>query len=453
MNRRNTLGITDEELAEYMQVLIDQFTLSWLTGSIGHPLQLLWRRVDELATNELFSLAYSIKRLLEIDRKWTVAQVKLVMSREKNTYQGALFEIFALSMLHSNEHPIKPAKLNQAGFDGILTGVSGKEMRVSIKNYGASKYQQSFEKRAAELEVLVVQLLKKYAYLPCQVVLDFPDVYPEDREWNMLLERLDDMFKQQRMSAEPFSALVEPIDPSKPAKDENARAVFILMIYPFKDKLSSFHLKYQSYTLVITSAYHRNEYKNLFSKLQDACSNLAKHSAVETDNVFNSLFIHLPDSVSLEKAVEWITQYFEMFPGKPISLVLLYQPSVVDDLEHDVSRISNAFKVFTREDADVGANYTLSVPVGRVSDKSSDRMLVGTFADGRKQVFPFYDRYVYQRGKHYLRMTPDGKGGFQGNITRVGSGVYASLVVEIPGQPGSAALSGRFAPSDELLIL
>ena len=52
-----------------------------------------------------------------------------------------------------------------------------------------------------------------------------------------------------------------------------------------------------------------------------------------------------------------------------------------------------------------------------------------------------------------MKMLPDGKGGFYENMQKLGSGVYTSIVIEFPGQPGSAVIKGRFPPFDELLIL
>ena len=73
--------------------------------------------------------------------------------------------------------------------------------------------------------------------------------------------------------------------------------------------------------------------------------------------------------------------------------------------------------------------------------------------NGEEQSFPLYDRYVYQHGSHYLRMKPDGQGGLQGNITNLASGVHTSVIVELPNDPKSMILSGKFAPYDDLLIL
>jgi len=453
MKRRSNLKISEKELEDYMQVIIDSFSLDFLTNDSNHPIQILWKRNDELATNELFSLAYSIKELSKIDSKWTKEQIKIAKSKERNNSRGAIFEILSLNMLNSPEHPVVPAKINQAGYDGLVTKSGNQEMRVSIKNYGISNPQQRFEKKAKEVEQIILKLLKKYNYPPSQILLDFPDKYPEEHEWKMLLDRIDNIFQNQRNAQEPFAALVEPVNPLVELSKENSKVVFTIAASPFKNKIEQFHPNLNSYTLMISGVYHQNEHLNLYSKIEEACSNLSTHSAIENDKIINSLFIHLPDTISLSKCTNWLNDYFDLFPDKPISIVFLYQPTIALDLAANNTVINNCFNVYIRANRQIKGNYNFCIPVGRVSQESSNLIFIAEYPDGHKETFPLEDRYIYQHGEHYMRMMPDGKGGFQGNIQKLGSGVFVNAVIEFPGQPGSAIISGRFAPNDELLIL
>jgi hypothetical protein len=90
IKRRNSLKITDEELDSYMQTLVTEFGREWLARSSDNPIQILWKRNDELATNELYSLAWSVKVLLKIDKKWTKEQIKQAKSPARNNRQGAI---------------------------------------------------------------------------------------------------------------------------------------------------------------------------------------------------------------------------------------------------------------------------------------------------------------------------------------------------------------------------
>lgn len=453
IKRRNSLKMTDEELESYMQILIDSFSLEWLEKKNNHPIQLLWERNDELSTSELYSLADAIKSLRDIDPDWVKSQVKLAKSRDKNNSRGAIFELLSLSMMNTPEHPVQPAKRNQAGYDGIITKPEGQHTRVSIKSYGSSNFQQQFEKKAKEIEKTIIKLLKKYNYPPSQIILDFPDIFPEKREWELLENRIDQIFNEQRNATEPFTALAETIDPSIPLEPGNSRAIFVLIINPFRHNTEVFHPVFNTYTLMISAKFHKNEHLNIFSKLNDACSNLSKHAAIETTEIINSLIIHIPDTISLKQCTDWLNQYFDEFPDKPISFVILYQVSVADDLTTKTSSINHCVNIYTRKGKKIEGNYKFCIPVGSVSHISSDIFIVAEFPDGTKERIPIESKYYYQRGEHYMKMLSDGKGSYHGNIKRIGNGVHTNMVIEFPGQKQSAVLKGKFPPSDELFIL
>ena len=90
-------------------------------------------------------------------------------------------------------------------------------------------------------------------------------------DWKILHDNLDDMFKAQRDAPEKFTAYCT----DKPE--------WIVIVSPNIQTNGTFHSGYQSYTFVMSAAYHKNEHENLFSKLNDACSNLATHAASEDE--------------------------------------------------------------------------------------------------------------------------------------------------------------------------
>lgn len=453
MTRQNGLKISDDELERYMTILKVSFGLKWLEEKSDHPLQILWKRNDILATNELYTLACSIEDLNNIDSSWTKNQLLIAKSRDKNNRKGSIFEIIGLHMMNNPDHPVKPAQLNQAGYDGILRRNDGVEVRVSIKNYGKSSFQQSFDKKAKTVETKIIKLLRKYNYLPTQVVIDFPSQFPTEKDWKMLDDKIDGIFKLKRNDTDPFSAVVELLDNKKEFTADNSRIIFYLFIAPITFKKELLHEKYQSYTVLISAAYHHNEYKNLFSKMDEACSNLLKHSAVESENTINSLLLHLPDTVSLNICEKWLNDYFEEFPHKQITFVILYQPTVAEKLNTDETVIQHSCKIYVKNKKTIKGGYKFSIPVGIISEESTDLCFIAEFPDGKKEKVVLTDKYTYQHGEHFMKLQPDGKGGFYGNIKKLGNGVYTSLVIEMPGHKNSAVIKGRFPPSDELLIL
>lgn len=73
--------------------------------------------------------------------------------------------------------------------------------------------------------------------------------------------------------------------------------------------------------------------------------------------------------------------------------------------------------------------------------------------DGNRESVSVDDRYIYQRGQHYIQLRPGPDGSSSGNINYVAPGVFSNLALEFPNQPGRAVIAGKFPPSDELLIL
>ena len=444
---RQPIGIPDEKIESAFEAFVKSFSEDWLLKNNYHPLRELWKRKDVFATSEIYSLGEAINELSTIDPNWLKKQIKLMASAEKNNYRGAFTEVLSIAFLNSKNHPTIPTKANQPGYDALLSlPLSEKTIRISIKNYGQSKHEETFQKWASKTEDLVKKLLKKYKYYPVTVWIDCPTEYPSEDKWKMLHSNLDNIFKTKKDATEPFSALCTDVPE------------WIVIISPHIASQGEFHPDFNSYTFVLSSVYHQNENENLLSKIQDACSNLSKHSAVEDENVKNYLFIHLSPLASISKCKEWLDAYFAEYPDKPISAILLYQPSVGTNLDTGASNINHYIFPYLRQERmngwlPSGFHFMLEIPIGIISAEPLKYSLNFTHPDGKKQMISVDDRYMYQRGNHYLRMQPDGKGGYAGNISQLVPGVFSHLIIEFPNQPQKAAIRGKFPPNDELLIL
>lgn len=445
--RQPILGIPEQEIDNSFKRFIDLINEEWLNKNNYHPLRALWKRSDILSSNEIFSLGTAIDELSTIDSNWLRNQAKLMKSAERNNYLGAFAEVFSIYLLNGVNHNTVPAKANQPGYDALMSLTpSGQTIRLSIKNYGQSKHEETFVKWAAKTEELIVKLLKKYKYYPVTIWIDCPSQYPSEAKWKLLHSHLDNIFKIKKNAEDPFSSLCTDVPE------------WIVIISPHIAADGQLHPKYNSYTFVLSSVYHPNENDNLLSKIQDACSNLSKHSANEDEFVKNFLFIHLSPLASVTKCKEWLDAYFIEFPDKPISSVLFHQPSVVTNVKTGSSNINHFFFPYVREErmndwlpSDFRFNF--KVPIGTVSMEPASYSLNFTHPDGKIEVITVDDRYMYQRGNHYIQMKPDGKDGFTANISQIAPGVFSNIVVEFPNQPGKAVITGKFPPNDELLIL
>ncbi len=422
--------------------LADHFSHKWLKSNRSHPLQQLWNRKDALSTNELYFFGSCLGSLAEKNPRWVRQQIAFIKSDHLNNRQGAFFEINALGILSTNSQDVKPAKGNMPGYDGILTMGTGKTMRISIKNYGDSAHFREFNSNASNVEKSLVEVLKEKDIKSVQIIIDAVKGYPTQANWKKLKELLP-------------TALVDVVEgkPKVFAIDD----FWAFMYGDLKDGYQTIHPSYNSYSLLIASPYHKNEEKNLLDKLDDACANLIKHSNTEDENVINTVFIHLPELASIMKCKEWVENYFLQFPDKPITGVILYQPTVATDIDTDQSFIHHCFQVVFQNDKfakwnNLSEEINFTIPVGIVNDIPSEFKVI-LEVDGKKETTLLNDKYTFQRGNLYLQQRKSTDGTITGNITRLSSGIFTHSVFEpFPGQ-GSFILSGNFPPIDKLLIL
>lgn len=287
-----------------------------------------------------------------------------------------------------------------------------------------SSHQERFEKKAEETENIIESLLKKYSYRPVSILIDSPAKYPEKDDWLLLHRHLDEIFKSKRNASDPFFALVT----DKPE--------WIVNITPIDENdQRKYHPNYFSYNLIISCIYHKNEVDNLISKINDACSNLAKHSAKEDQNVCNFLMLHCPPNASSNYCKKWLLDYFTEYPEKPITGILLYQPSVASLKENfQTTIISHFVEVILREDKFVpwlpaGFHFDFTIPVGVTSNTPAENKLIVQHADGRTEEILLNERYTYQHGNHYLMMLQGEDGSWHGNLARLGSGIFTHSII------------------------
>ncbi len=441
-NRRHTLKVSEGEIEEAFKAIADHFSYKWIKSPGSHPLQSLWQRRDVLSTNELFFFGTLLNSLSKIDKKWTEGQVKKIKLDQSNNRLGAFFEITGIGMLISPDQSIKPAKNDQPGYDGILKMTQEKEMRLSLKNYGDSYSYKEFTEYAQNTEAIIKTILKEKSVISVQIIIDFSTNYPSKADWNSLNEMLPEMLSNVR-KGEPRFFFKED--------------VWFLGYGDLKDEEQEFYAYENSYTLMVTSPYHKNEEQNLLSKLDEACANLSKHSKLQDEKVINTVFVHLPELASIEKCKQWVLDYYRDFPDKPIGAVLLWQPLVANDLEKDVSFINHHFEFILKENVysawnTFGRSIHFNLPVGMINNVSPKNKLV-VESEGRTQVIDINDRYFYQKGELFLAAKKSEDGSATGNTNRIAPGIISKSVFQpFADQPGFI-IEAIVPPVDKLLII
>lgn len=301
-------------LEDALKSIAENFSEDWLAENKGHPLQILWNRNDFIAFRELFTLGISINKLKNND--WLKRNLKKIKSLDSNIRIGAVFEVICAAMIEmeDNQTVIFPKKDNP-GYDFSIQFDSGL-MNVSCKNYGYSNAFKQFNKQSKLFESCFIKSCKKLGIKAIQFLVN-TNIYPETNNWDYLKQNLHSVLHVAKEAG---------IGNFFQNFDLNNWQIAISRV--MKEDKTKLYKELFSYNLLISSAFHKNEMENLFSKLDDACHNLIKHSKKQNNNEINVLFIHLSTYASLDVVEKWAKYYLKNNLNKPISGILFIQPYV-----------------------------------------------------------------------------------------------------------------------------
>lgn len=272
-----------------------------------------------------------------------------------------------------------------------------------------------------------------------QAFISCPEV-PSPEKWKLLFENIKPIL-DKFSSASPVFMHIDNF--------------WVIGLTPLEQR-SDYVKERSSYTVIISAPFHKNEHKNLFSKLDEACENLIKHTQTESNSTVNAAFIHLPENASVTQCRIWIEEYFAIQPPKPITAVILFQPTITTNLEKNTSAIHNCFQFIVREEKlsqwnTIGQPIQLTPIVGYVEINSAKNQLIAE-RDGKKEAVDFDGYYLFQRGNHYLEAQAE-EGKMFGIVPKLASGVFVHSHIKIfPDQP-SFNISGIYPPVDKLLIV
>ncbi|WP_437711019.1 hypothetical protein WMF45_38845 [Sorangium sp. So ce448] len=425
---------TESEFALILQAVATNFSLGWLEASSGaHPLQRLWRRLDHFATLELVSLGVALRRLSSHTR-WLRQQVALIKGKDSNNSAGALFEILGLAHFDHGDNTVVPANQSQPGFDGLLRLRNGATITLSLKRYGPSDARREFFRQAEVIRHRLQSILPQIP-LPGFRFNALAGAYPSAAHWKQL--------------ASYITATPEQLIATTQERCGDIWSVQTASLAAEVEHLSSVR---QSLFVLLIAPQHPNDPSGFFSKIEDACRNLARHGPEETDRAVNAVYIHLAPNAPFSQCKQWATEWLQTHPNRPVSLVLLYQASIVR--AGDKSFVLHCF------DNAVGPQYLrwisssggalphILIPIGRVGNAPAT-----TIIHSANGAFVSADLlYVFQGGDIYQDAVNEGE-------TQVGfvedfrSGVHIHSVLEPLRDGRKIIASGHFSPEDELLIL
>lgn len=429
-------NVSKEKLDELFCLLAKKYSEKWLCTKEGNPLQTLWNRKDWISTIELFLLAASIDNLAKIDQNWTNNQIQITKQDNENTRKGAFFELISLEGILNSGLPVKPAIRNQAGYDGLLKFKNNGEIILSIKNYNLSYHHRSFLERCGTFEKKITNILKSKNIRNILVMIDIPQKYPSEADWKELENFIAPILSKYNGNLLPIIT----------------KEGWTIFLKEMKDDKQLFDDKYNhSYTLIITSPYHKNEHENIYSKLQNACSNLIKANILENDKNLNCILIHLPITVSVNKCIQWTNDYFKDYLNDPISCVIYYQPAIASDINKNTSYLNHCVGFAARNRYfDFSGKYgaiNFQFPVGTHSHEPTSLLIT----NGKGETLNIDERYIFQSGHHFYKMGIDKSGAFLGTMNNQGSGIYNHLICDVGDK--IINLQGIIPDTHDLLII
>jgi len=427
--RRCPLGDEDKQLfEETLKEISQNFSDSWLALKSSHPLQILWNRRDILASIELHMLGESIRKLKSISPDQLRQNIILLKSDDQGTMAGAIWEII-LAAAFSNPPQQKSRLLGprRPTYDIEVEKENNTKLRISVKNFGQSKKDKEFLSQFQSIE----QIVKNHANTNIQIKIIRADQFPTMQDWDYLKRILLRCLRSTSISS--FS-------------DNGWDIIIRSLTYDhIKDRVGLDEAKLYSneisYTLFMASPFYKNEDKNIESKLGEACEDLICKGAMESDNLKNWLFIHLPEYVYMGDYVEWCNRFFRKNPKAPITNITLIQPAYVTNPDRDESFLAINHKEINKHSKETTRNLHIEFPIG-IPVNSIKRFLGPDFEIPKKH-------YMMQSGHIYIDcgdMTHGGK-----MKTRFDYGIKTDAIAELNGE--KFWISGNFPPTTKLVIL
>ncbi len=202
--RRQTAHLAvlgDAEIDKRLHALVSSCGLDWLEAAGGDPLQVLWSRRDGMATSQLVLVGDAMLSFGQIDPKWVAAQVRIVKSGDANRRRGSMFELLGLNLLGASS--VKPTPANYPGYDAVVTLADRAEILFSLKSYGTSTHERTFESESAETERAFLKAVEK-RQVSGLTLRAMARNFPSSADWKALRQSLPAILGQPNYGRGPL---------------------------------------------------------------------------------------------------------------------------------------------------------------------------------------------------------------------------------------------------------
>ncbi len=422
---------------DILEKIVKYFGKEWLESSEDHPLKLLWKRHDALASLELSIFGDCIIQSEKMNEERTKDFVKKIKTSDPKGIRGNVYEVLAGAIFQNPEyHTVEFAPLGQKAYDLIINLNGGKKINLSVKNLGIDRCDE-FVRKSREVELIIQSKIRIGFLTNIMIIKDKTTnvMFPEIPDWGNLETELSHVLEL------PPEPKLDYIKNEKKGwtifKNERGRTV-----EPFSGmgiNGQPYNLK-ASYALMLFAPLHKNDPQNFINKLE-----LSKFEAFpEGDMSLNAVFAHVPLEINLNTCENKIKEYMEREENQdiPVSIFILYQPTVIN-LDVNKLALAHCYKFYFRTDRikklgfgiiELRCKFLLGIPkVG-----SALINIAGiTETDNT-------DYYFYSSGHAYLQQA--GKNIFKKYLN--------GLLVETVNDSGEGYnINYPFPPSDKLILL
>jgi hypothetical protein len=420
-NRVNVVQRPAAELNAKLAALALAFDETWLKADHGRPLQVLWRRQDALATNELLNFGDAVERFHQEAPAWLTGQVRVIKTRDAGQSAGAIFEILGLNLFSRQSCRLIPAPDSRPGFDGTLVLNDDSRVLVSLKNHGMSSREREFLAEAKAFDEEFKAQLNAHGLRDCEVMI--------------LGANYLDAAAFRSLKTDIANCLTDLKKGKLGGQADRPHTISLKPIVPKQGSLSAFGA---SSSCRIMSPLAPNEQANFEDAIRKGCENLYRQTGTETGEFCRMIILRLSNTASISKCREWATWYFSEYPADPVDVVMLYQSVVTTNVASDTSSITHSVATVTgprfqtwqrRKDGSVRRLPNMSFFVGVISNEQPRLLLTSDGVNG----IELSNYYMYQRADLYQKVELPGV--TTGNLSNPASGVMIHAVFEQNGAP------------------
>lgn len=431
--------MTDSEKQLYREEVGNFFDTEWLEQDGNSLIQFAWKRKDYFAKCEIITLGKCLNTLKNEHEKWIYDNIKTIKSNDLNNSRGAIFEILLAGYykMMGDEYghfDIITAKQHQKGYDVSLRFTDEFIDNVSIKWLASSHHNDVFKGKMKSLDNIIKKEIEKLPFFGINICV-LLEKYPDNaQEWSKIENRTVRCVK----NFDGYNSFYS---------DELVNIKVNFMSHHKGMKLYS---QNKSYSFVASSPFHKNEERNILSKIQNSAYHTSEKSPESNENTRNTCFIRVPSYIDPEYCRRLCAKNKNEMQYKNLHTIFFYCPAIATNLKDNTSLIHHYLSAFITNIPQLMQEKNthtpgICVPIGITADKYSHLHLITEKGEQLK----LDSHYIYQNGKCFIDCL-DYSYGEMVHLDSNPDGIEIYHILNVPG--GSAGIAA-YKGSGELIFI